>query len=69
MSEKFYLVTNRSAGTLSYSVPDLGIKNRFFQIGETKRISLKELEGLSYIPGGREIMRNYLQIQDIKMRE
>ena len=69
MSEKFYLVTNRSAGTLSYSVPDLGIKNRFFQIGETKRITLKELEGLSYIPGGREVMRNYLQIQDVKMRE
>lgn len=68
MSEKFYLVTNRSAGTVGYAVPDLGVKNRFFQIGETKRISARELEGLSYVPGGRVLLSEYLQIRDEEIR-
>ena len=69
MSEKFYLVTNRSAGTVGYAVPDLGVKNRFFQIGETKRISARELEGLSYVPGGRVLLSEYLQIRDEEIRQ
>ena len=69
MSEKMYLVTNRSAGTVGYAVPDLGVKNRFFQIGETKRISARELEGLSYVPGGRVLLSEYLQIRDEEIRQ
>jgi hypothetical protein len=40
---KTFSVTNRSGGTVSYSVPDLNI-SRFFAVGETKKnISLDEL--------------------------
>lgn len=64
MSNKNYLVTNRSASRVFYAVPELGIKGRDFQPGETKRISHEELEGLSYIPGGLNLIREYLLIQD-----
>ena len=67
--ERMFLVTNRSAGRVYYSVPDLGIKSREFQPGETKRLSYSELEGLSYLPGGMAIIKEYLQIKDEKARE
>ena len=62
--DKKYLVTNRSASRVHYSVPELGIKSRDYQPGETKSITYAELEGLSYIPGGRELIRDYLLIRD-----
>lgn len=68
MSEKIYLVKNRSASRVHYSVPELGIKSRDFQPGETKRIKFSELEGLSYLPGGRELIRDYLLITDEEAR-
>ena len=64
-----FLVTNRSAGLVCYAVPDLGIKNREFQPGETKKISKQELTQLSYLPGGLRLIREYLQVQDIQARE
>ena len=67
--ERMFLVTNRSAGRVFYSVPDLNIKSREFQPGETKRLSYRELEGLSYLPGGMTIIKEYLQIKDEKARE
>jgi len=45
---KTYLVTNRSASRVFYAVPELGIKSRTFQPGETKKISYEELEALNY---------------------
>lgn len=62
-ANKLYLVKNRSIGTLSYDIPDLQIK-RSFNVGETKQIRYAELEALSYIPGGKALMMNYLQITD-----
>ncbi len=67
--ERYFLVTNRSASRVHYSVPELGIKSRDFQPGETKRISYSELEGLSYLPGGVELIRDYLLVKDEKVRE
>ena len=64
MDNKFYLVTNRSAGLVCYAIPEMGIKNREYQPGETKKISAEELVNLSYLPGGNVLMRDYLQIQD-----
>ena len=58
----FYNVKNRSAGTVLYSIPEDHIRRRFTP-GETKRISYEELLHLSYQPGGREMMANFLQIQ------
>lgn len=58
----FYNVKNRSAGTVLYSIPEDHVRRRFMP-GETKRICYEELLHLSYQPGGREMMANFLQIQ------
>lgn len=68
-AEKIFTVTNRSASRVYYSVPELGIKSRQYEPGETKRISYAELEGLSYLPGGMELIRDYLLIKDEEVRD
>ena len=65
MSDKKFIVTNRSASRLHYSVPELGIKSRDFMPGESKQITYAELEGLSFIPGGKKLIREYLLIQAV----
>lgn len=60
--KKLYVVKNRSASEVVYSIPEDGIR-RPFAPGEVKRISYEELQKLSYQPGGREIMTNFLQIE------
>lgn len=67
--QKNYLVTNRSAGRVAYALPELGIQARTFEPSETKQISEKELQALSYIPGGSALIRDYLQIKDEVVRE
>ena len=67
--KRICLVTNRSASRVCYSVPELGVKLRDFQPNETKRISYDELEALTYVPGGLKLMRDYLQIAEIKTRD
>lgn len=67
--KKIYLVTNRSAGLVGYSLPEMGIKNREFQPGETKKISAEELINLGYKPGGVVLLRDYLQIKDEEVRD
>lgn len=56
-------ITNRSAGMVSYSIPEDNV-HRIFQPGETKRISVNELEKLAYQPGGNCLITEYLQIKD-----
>lgn len=68
MSDKIYLVTNRSASRVGYSAPEVGVKNREFAPGETKKISKAELEELSYQPGGIKLIKEYLLIQDPNVR-
>lgn len=64
MSEnKTYNVKNRSAGSVIYTVPELGVR-REFAPGETKKITFTELEKLTYLPGGKYLMANYLQINE-----
>jgi hypothetical protein len=58
----YYNVKNRSAGRVIYKIPEDNVR-REFAPGETKRISYPELLHLSYQPGGRELMANFLQIQ------
>jgi len=60
----YYNVKNRSAGAVLYKIPEDNIVRRFAP-GETKRLSYEELLHLSYQPGGRELMANFLQIQSI----
>ena len=56
-------VKNRSAGRVVYSIPDLGIR-RDFAPGEVKRLSREELEALSYIAGGQNLLNKYLFISN-----
>lgn len=56
-----FVVKNRSGGTVVYNLPEDRIR-RVFQPGEERKISYEELEKLSFIPGGRELMNRYLQI-------
>lgn len=62
-NEKIYNVKNRSAGMVVYRVPEMNVR-RVFMPGEVKRIGHAELEALSFRAGGKEIMRDYLQIKD-----
>ena len=62
-SSKILKVKNRSASLAVYSIPEINIR-REFAPGEIKNITYGELEKLSYQPGGRAIMQNFLQIID-----
>jgi len=56
-------VTNRSAHLVGYKVPELSV-NRQFSRRETKEISFDELEKLSFLPGGKRMLREYLVVKD-----
>lgn len=53
-------VTNRDNGHVGYTIPDLNNLVRDFSANETKEISMIELRKLSYIPGGRVLLKDYL---------
>ena len=57
-------VTNRDNGVVGYDIPDLGNLHRRFAAGETKVLTYEELEKLSWVPGGRNILKNLLKIED-----
>ena len=57
-------VRNRDNGGVGYTIPDLGNLHRTFQSGEEKEIPMEELRKLSYLPGGKAILKNYLVIED-----
>lgn len=61
---KMCLVKNRSTSGVVYSIPEMGIR-REFSPTETKKISVEELEKLSYQPGGLVLLTNFLQVQDL----
>ena len=68
MTDRMLNVKNRSASMVVYRIPEDGIR-REFAPGESKKISYKELEKLSYQSGGRALMTNFLQITDEKVTE
>ena len=69
MSENnIYNVKNRSASFVVYRIPERNIRREFMP-GESKKISYDELVDLSFQSGGRELMANYLQIQNTEVRE
>ena len=57
-------VKNRDNGGVGYEIPDLGNLQRTFQLGETKEVTMEELRKLSYLPGGKAILKNYLIIDN-----
>ena len=56
------IVKNRSSGRVVYQIPDMGI-TRHFAPGEVQKISYGELIRLTYQPGGKSLIANFLQIQ------
>lgn len=58
-----YLVTNRSASSVVYSIPEDHIR-REFAPGETKKIKHGELEKLSYQEGGRALLAHYFLLKN-----
>ena len=58
-----YNVKNRSSSVVVYSIPESNLR-RTFAPGETKRNHFSELEKLTYQPGGRELIANFLQIME-----
>ena len=65
---KIYNVKNRSASTVVVRIPELGIRKEFAP-SETMRMSFDELEKLSYQPGGRGLMANFLQIMEDEVND
>lgn len=61
-------VTNRSGGFVAYSIPDRHIR-REFSPHETKRVPYYEIEEVSAQPGGRELIYNYLYVDDKVLKE
>ena len=57
-------VTNRDNGSVGYTIPDLGNLHRRYQSGETKEITFDELNKLNSLPGGNNILRKYLVLDN-----
>ena len=60
---KIYTVKNRSASFLVVRIPELSVR-REFAPGESLKMTFDELQKLSFQPGGRELMSNFLQIME-----
>ena len=56
--------TNRSGGSVGYKIPDLNNLKRHYAAGETKEVTMEELRKLSYVDGGRELLKDYLVIDN-----
>lgn len=59
---KYVEVTNRNNGITGYTLSN-GLE-RTFNLRETKKIPLEELQEVEAIPGGEYLLRNYLMIKD-----
>lgn len=68
-TDVLYNVTNRSTAMVSYVIPEMNNLRRDFAPGETKRLPYKELEALSFIPGGKRLIYDYLKITDATVTE
>lgn len=59
-------VLNRDNGAVAYSIPEMNGLTRIFHSGQTKEITFEEIQKLSYIPGGMELLQDSLVILDNK---
>lgn len=57
-------VTNRDNGHVGYTIPDLNNLTRTFTANETKEIPMIELRKLSYISGGKTLLKDYLVLDN-----
>jgi hypothetical protein len=57
-------VTNRSSGLVIYNVPELNVRREFYPKEVKKNIPVTEIEKVAAQPGGRELLYNYLFVED-----
>lgn len=62
-AEQLYFVKNRSSSVVVYKIPETNLR-REFQPGESKKVPFSELQKLSYQPGGRSLLENFLQVSN-----
>lgn len=61
-------VSNKSSGRVVYKIPEMNNLRREFYPHETKRnINVEELEKLSQMPGGLNLLCNYLMVEDAEV--
>lgn len=65
--KKMVKVTNRTRGSLGYTVEDLNNLHRRYSSGETKTVTVEELRKLSWKPGGMYMLQNSLLIHDAEV--
>lgn len=63
-SNQIIKVTNRDNGHVGYTIPDLNNLTRTFAANETKEITMNELRKLSYISGGKVLLKDYLVLDN-----
>lgn len=68
MNKKTVKISNRSAGVVSYRIPEDNIYRKL-QPGEPRVVTLDELEKLSYQPGGGALLADYILIHDPEVVE
>lgn len=66
---KNYVLKNRSAGMVCYSIPEMNGLRREFMPGESKTVTYEEIEKLAFLPGGRTLIESFLQIIDEEVTE
>lgn len=67
MADKDYvIVENRTAAKIVYNIPDRGIR-RELAPGQTIRTTKDEIEALSYVGGGLDLIKNHLLVKDEEM--
>lgn len=67
MADKDYvIVENRTAAKVIYNIPDRGIR-RELAPGQAIRTTKDEIEALSYVGGGLDLIRNHLLVKDEEM--
>lgn len=57
-------VANKSSGRVVYNLPEMNIRREFMPHEIRNNIPVSELEALSQQPGGKELLSDYLQVQD-----
>jgi len=57
------IVENRTAAKVIYSIPDRGIR-RELAPGQSIKTTKDEIEALSYVNGGLDLIRNHLLVKD-----
>ena len=57
-------VKNRDNGSVGYTIPDLNNLHRRFAPGEVKDITMGELRKLSWLTGGKYLLKNCLLIEN-----